>query len=134
MKRLTLYLAASLTVAGLAGAQHAPDDPLDAYVRDPAGDDLAGPVGVLQKKLTSGEAKLDFEPAHGYLVSLLKLLKVPISSQVLVFSKTSFQRELISPQTPRALYFNDAVYVGWVPKGEVIEVSEVHPQNGTNFY
>jgi hypothetical protein len=85
MKRLTFYLAASLAVAGLAQAQHAPDDPLDAHASDLAGDDLAGPVGVLQKKLASGEAKLDFEPAHGYLVSLLKLLNVPVSSQGLVF-------------------------------------------------
>jgi hypothetical protein len=134
MKRITLYLAALFMVAGMANAQHPSDEPLNGHVRDLEGGDLAGPVGELQKKLASGEVKLDFEPAHGYLVSLLKQLNVPVSSQALVFSKTSFQRDLISPQTPRALYFNDAVYVGWVPKGDVIEVSEAHPKNGANFY
>src|SRR5712691_655712 len=124
MKRFPLYLAVLLAATVPAAAQRAFDDISDRHVRDQASDTLAGPVSALQYKLASGEAKLEFEPAHGYLISLLQLLHVPVSSQGLVFSKTSFQRQLISPQTPRALYFNDNVYVGWVPKGEVIEVSE----------
>ena len=52
-------------------------------------------------------------------------LKMPVDSQGLVFSKTSFQPTKISPQTPRALYFNDDVYIGWVQNGEVIEIAAV---------
>jgi hypothetical protein len=61
-------------------------------------------------------------------------LKIPQSAQVLVFSKTSFQLQRIGPQTPRALYFNDDVYIGWVVDGEVIEVSSVDPLKGSIFY
>ncbi len=63
-------------------------------------------VERLRERLESGKAKLDFEPDHGYLKSLLRALDIPESSQVLVFSKTSLQRERISPKTPRAVYFN----------------------------
>jgi hypothetical protein len=65
---------------------------------------------------------------------LLKELNVPVSSQVLVFSKTSLQRERICPKTPRAIYFNDDVYVGFCLHGDVMELSAVDPQLGTVFY
>ncbi len=65
--------------------------------------------------------------------SLLQELDVSPSSQVLVFSKTSLQRALISPATPRAIYFNDEVYVGWVPGG-AIEVAAMDPQLGPVFH
>src|SRR5690242_17694429 len=64
------------------------------------------PVARLQQQIDRGEVKLEYDSKHGYLISVLKQLKVPVSSQMLVFSKTSFQRDLISPQSPRALYFN----------------------------
>src|SRR5262249_27414426 len=66
--------------------------------------------------------------------AILKELNVPPSSQVLVFSKTSFQRERITPKTPRALYFNDDVYVGFVLRGDVLEVAASDPKLGTAFY
>src|SRR5207247_1213252 len=55
-------------------------------------------------------------------------------SQTLVFSKTSFQRDFISPQTPRALYFNAHTYIGWVQGAPVLEVATVDPQLGAVFY
>src|SRR5262245_34732679 len=57
----------------------------------PAAGLASDPVEELQKKLNSGLAKLEFEGERGYLASLLKNLDVPISSQTLVFSKTSLQ-------------------------------------------
>ena len=65
---------------------------------------------------------------------MLKALNVPISSQVLVFSKTSFQAPRISPRMARSLYFTDDVYVGWVPGGDVLEFAAVDPQQGVMFY
>ena len=67
------------------------------------------------------------------LQRLLKELHVPVESQVLVFSKTSFQRQVINPKRPRALYFSDTAYVGWVPDG-LIEVTTIDPQLGPIFY
>ena len=92
------------------------------------------PVARLEQKLERGDATLEYRPGFGYLLSLLKLLDINADSQVLVFSKTSFQQALISPKNPRAIYFNDDVSVGAVPGGELFEVSALDPQRGVNFY
>jgi len=95
---------------------------------------LEDPVALLQRRLAEGKASLQFETNRGYLSSLLKELRVPISSQGLVFSKTSSQGEHCSPKTPRAIYFADDVYVGWVPGGPVIDLAAVDPKRGPIFY
>jgi hypothetical protein len=92
------------------------------------------PVAKLQKLLDRGGVKLTYEPAHGYLKSVLEKLEVPVSSQTLVFSKTSFQYKKISPQAPRALYFNDDVYVGQVHDGKVLEFVSFDAMQGAVFY
>lgn len=91
------------------------------------------PVAKLQARLARGEVKLPRD-SRGYLAAVLKELRIPVSSQVLVYSKTSFQRDRISPNTPRALYFNDDVYIGWVVGGPVLEISAADPQLGGTFY
>jgi hypothetical protein len=92
------------------------------------------PIAELQQRMKAGQAKLEFEKEHGYLVPLLRALKIPISSQTLVFSKTSLQSERISPKTPRAIYFNDDVYVAWVQGSGLIEVMSTDPEKGSIFY
>jgi len=92
------------------------------------------PVARLQQKIDAGQVKLSYDGQRGYLESVLKELGVSPKSQTLVFSKTSFQQRLISPQRPRALYFNDDVYVGYVQRGDVLEFSAVDPQQGAVFY
>jgi hypothetical protein len=91
-------------------------------------------VSRLEERLAAGKATLIPEKQLGYLRTLLKELDVPESSQVLVFSKTSLQRHRISPYTPRAIYFNDDVYVGYCRNGDVIELGAVDPNLGTVFY
>jgi len=91
-------------------------------------------VAKLQSLLDEGRVTLRYDAKHGYLPAVLKHLGVPVSSQMLVFSKTSFQLRQISPQTPRAVYFSDDVYVGWVQDGDVVEIASVDPQQGTIFY
>lgn len=91
-------------------------------------------VARLQRKIDSGEVKLEFDPAHGYLPSVLKNLDVPVSSQGLIFSRTSLQVDHIAPWTPRAVYFNDEVYVGWVQNGPIMEVATADPKLGGVFY
>jgi hypothetical protein len=94
----------------------------------------SGPVDELQQKIKSGAIQLKFDGDRGYLVSVLEQLKIPVSSQTLVFSKTSLQSERISPQTPRALYFNDEVYVAWIVGTPLIELMSVDPERGSLFY
>lgn len=85
-------------------------------------------------QVVSGKKKLAHEEDTGYLKSLLRELNVPVSSQMLVFSKTSLQRNRISPRTPRALYFSDDVYIGCCQDGDVLEISAVDPELGAVFY
>lgn len=92
------------------------------------------PITQLQKLIESDPKTLQFSEKHGYLDSLLTKLKIPKSSQVLVFSRTSFQRERISPKTPRALYFNDDVYLGFIPGSPIVEISTADPELGGVFY
>ena len=96
--------------------------------------DLTDPVARLQQQLERGRAHLVYEPEHGYLRSVLQLLQVPVDSQTLVFSKTSFQYPKISPEHPRALYFNDDVYVGSVHEGKAIEIVSFDSRQGAIFY
>jgi hypothetical protein len=91
------------------------------------------PVARLQAKLDRGEVVLNYGK-QGYLPDLLRELGISPSSQMLVFSKTSFQRSKISRRTPRAVYFNDDTYVGFCQQGEVIELSTTDPQQGAIFY
>ncbi len=91
-------------------------------------------VTALREKIGKGAVALKRDDDHGYLKSLLKELDIPISSQVLVFSRTSLQRSRISPKTPRALYFNDDVTVGFCQRGDVLEISATDPNLGTVFY
>jgi hypothetical protein len=97
-------------------------------------EDLSDPIAKLQQRIDAGKTKLVYEPEHGYLKSVLKELQIPIDSQTLVFSKTSFQYKKISPDHPRALYFNDDVYIGSVHEGKAIEVVSFDPMQGAIFY
>jgi hypothetical protein len=67
------------------------------------------------------------------LKQLMQRLHVPEASQVLVFSKTSKQKDLISPQTPRAIWFGDDAYLGYAMDG-LIEVTTIDPVLGAIFY
>jgi hypothetical protein len=92
-------------------------------------------VNRLDERLDKGEEKLDFQAGGlGYLPSVLKQFGINVDSQVLVFTKSSFQAPLISPERPRAIYFNDEVSIGFVQHGEVMEVSAFDPTQGVAFY
>tara|TARA_R110002111_G_scaffold256979_3_gene324705 strand:+ start:29412 stop:30746 length:1335 start_codon:yes stop_codon:yes gene_type:complete len=93
-------------------------------------------ISRFQKKLDQGQVKLEYDrdKGTGYLASVLKSLEIPVSSQMLVFSKTSLQVKHIDPQSPRALYFNDDLYVGFVQGGAELEVSASDPKLGAIFY
>jgi hypothetical protein len=134
----TLFVAAAVWLAAVGTVAGQLQHPLllrnhraIAYATTPASDPVAG----LNRRLENGSFTLkhDGGPA-GYLKSVLTALGVPVESQTLVFSKTSFQAPRINPQNPRALYFNDAVSVGWVRGGDVLEFIAQDPRQGSIFY
>jgi hypothetical protein len=90
-------------------------------------------VARLDERIRAGEVELVQDENGSYLRSLLKELDIPLSSQTLVFSKTSLQQGRISPQSPRAVYFNDDCYIGWVPGG-LIEIAVMDDKLGGVFY
>ena len=95
---------------------------------------LNDPVAKLDRRLAQGDLKLHYDARHGYLKSVLDALHISVSSQTLVFSKTSFQFPDISPSAPRALYYNDDVYVGQVHNGKFLEFVSFDPMQGAIFY
>ena len=64
---------------------------------------------------------------------VLRELGISPESQAVVFSRTSLQGGLIRPAHPRALYFSDSVYLGWIPGG-LVEAVAIDPALGPVFY
>lgn len=91
-------------------------------------------VSRLIEKIKRKEITIDYTDKRGNLVSLLEALEIPQSSQTLVFSKTSMQIQYISRRNPRAIYFNDDTYLGWVNGSSLVEISTADPKLGAAFY
>lgn len=125
---LALAIAFGMIATPVAAQLDITEPPID-YLRAKPRD----AISRLQAEIDAGRVQWAFDEHFGYLPAVLEALKIPRSSQTLVFSKTSLQVKHISPRSPRALYFNDDVYLGWVQGGQ-IEVSAVDPELGANFY
>ena len=106
------------------------DHPSIAYSTAPVSD----PVSAFNAKLESGSAALKYDEGTGYLRSVLEGLGVPVESQTLVFSQTSFQASQIRMHNPRAVYFTDSVAVGYVRGARLIEIAAQDPKQGVVFY
>ncbi len=128
---LISFSAAMVALAGLSGSYVLPlEHDAIQYTSRPVSDSVA----KLQQSISNKEIDLEFDQKTGYLPSVLKALGIAPESQVLVFSRTSFQATRIAPRMPRALYFNDRVSVGWVRGGDVLEVASLDPKQGIIFY
>jgi hypothetical protein len=125
-------LVQQLVAEDFQGSTHtvAYDDPPIAYSAQKPNDRIA----KLQARIASGEVKLKWDEQFGWLPSLLDELKVPKSSQMLVFSQTSLQRKAINPHNPRALYYGEDIYIGYIPNAPLMEVTAVDPNLGGIFY
>ena len=137
-----LALAGALA-GGLAGPAGADTDRLvvaaPRYDQEYPAIDYSGPathnrVWRMQQKLDRGELKLQWEPRFGYLRSLLQALEIDPDSQVMVFSRTSLQVDRISGTNPRAIYFNDDTYVGWIHGSNLIEFTVIDAHAGVVFF
>src|SRR5437764_9055784 len=133
MKRHSCPLRAGLAGAALAGVVAVV---LGSRLAGQASPPLSGAnsVALLEEQIQQRQVKLEYQKdGQGFLPSLLKHLDVNVDSQLLVFSKTSFHADLISPKTPRAVYFNDNVFVGFAQRGD-IELAALDPAQGIVFY
>jgi hypothetical protein len=127
-----------VAVVAAAGAQAQLDGSLISLEHSAIGyrtQPLRNPVADLQQRVTQGTTELAFDarPGIGYLPAVLRELRVPLESQLLVYSKTSLQQRLIAPQRPRAIYFNDELAVGSVQDG-LIEIAVQDAKQGAVFY
>ena len=93
------------------------------------------PVHRLAASINRGEIRLrPQQDAEAYVPELLQRLEINTNSQMLVFSKTSLQAAHISPDRPRALYFNDTAVVAYVPGATAVELVATDPRQGPIFY
>lgn len=123
------FVSLLVLLATSASAQDFEREPIEYSKRQPE-----NRVSRLIADLQTEKRSLKRDDQFGYLPSLLEALDVPRASQVLVFSKTSLQRQKIAPRTPRAIYFSDDTYVGFCQGGEVLEVSTIDNDLGAVFY
>ena len=95
--------------------------------------DAKDPVTLLMKRVQRGEVLIKEPNGKPLVERLLRELGLNKDTQVLVFSRTSLQRREVSYSNPRALYFNESVYLGWMPNGR-IEIASFDPELGPIFY
>ncbi len=106
------------------------------YGRDPVDYSGAAADDVVARLAMRGPIAIDRDriSRSGYLQQVLELLDVPVESQLLVFSKTARVQPPVGPKSPRAIYFNDDVMVGWTPTSRELEISAIDPIKGAIFY
>jgi hypothetical protein len=136
MQRIGTFILFAGLYSAAAIAQYA-----DSYVQSrdhPAIEYSKGPVtdrvAAVNRKLQDGTLQLKFNGPSGYLRSALDALNVPVESQVAVFAQNSSQGPLIGMKNPRAVYFADAVAIGFVRGGKYLEVATHDPRQGVIFY
>jgi hypothetical protein len=91
-------------------------------------------VAALSAVLAQNPNAVARDPATGYLRGVLSALGVPQESQLLVFSKTGVQSSYTSPRSPRALFFDQSVAIGYNPGAPLLEIAAHDPQQGVVFY
>ena len=97
--------------------------------------DTNDPIARVNKQLADGSLTLKFEAGNGgYLRSALAALALPVESQGLVFSQTSFQGQLVNVRNPRAVYFNDTTALGWIRGSDMLEAAALDARQGVIFY
>lgn len=137
--RVGCAIAACVAAWGLAvaGQTAVPAQPFNGLLHEhPAikysSSSIVPPAIVDANRKLEGGASYD--PKRGYLAATLEALGVPVTSQLLLFSKTGIQQSLTSPQNPRAFYFNDRVIVSHVPGASFMEVAVHDVAGGARFY
>jgi hypothetical protein len=131
-------VVAAIVATGVAATGQLTERPLARALAHPAIGYYAQPahdlVTELSRHIEEGTARVIFDERTGYLPSVLDALHVPVASQMLVMSKTGVQGLYTGPSNPRAIYFNDAVTVGYIRGAPLLELAVHDPQQGVLFY
>jgi hypothetical protein len=132
-------IAAGLLAGGTAASMgQLAERPLAGALNHPAIGYYTRPardlVSALNRAVEEGSAHLAFDEATGYLRPVLTALHVAVESQMLVMSKTGIQALYTGPANPRAIFFNDAVTVGYIRGAPLLELAVQDPEQGVLFY
>jgi hypothetical protein len=132
-------IAAGLLAGGTAASMgQLTERPLSGALNHPAIGYYTRPardlVSALNRSVQEGSARLAFDETTGYLRPVLTALHVTVESQMLVMSKTGIQALHTSPANPRAIFFNDAVTVGYIRGAPLLELAVQDPEQGVLFY
>ena len=141
-KRLGASVAAivvgALVAATAASMGQLTERPMAGALAHPAIEYYTRPthdlVAELNRHLADGDVRVNFDEGTGYLRSVLDALHVPAESQMLVMSKTGVQGLYTGPANPRAIFFNDAVTVGYIRGAPLLELAVQDPRQGVVFY
>lgn len=141
----TIYLLSQLSFCATISAEESYQTPMVNY-REPPTVDFEKKIHQYYTKNTDDSFKkvsefltqkstneLQFDSEKESLHNLLSDLNISIHSQTLVFSNTSLQLSRISQNNPRAIFFNDNLYLGYVPGG-FIEIIGIDAQIGAIPY
>ena len=140
MHRLAAAAAALVagTMAAAAATGQLTERPIAGMLKHPAIGYYTAPthdlVADLSRRIEDGTLRLDFEEGSGYLRPVLDALHLPVESQILVMSKTGVQGLYTGPSNPRAIFFNDAVTVGYIRGAPLLEFAVHDPAQGVLFY
>ncbi|HEV3140359.1 MAG TPA: hypothetical protein VGY57_07595 [Vicinamibacterales bacterium] len=135
---LAAAVAASLGAASVAAMGQLTERPLVRALTHPAIEYASRPttdaIVDLNRRIDEGTVRLTFDEGTGYLRSVLDALHLPIESQMLVMSKTGVQGLHTGPENPRAIFFDDAVTVGYIRGAPLLELAVHDPRQGVIFY
>jgi len=135
---LAAIVAATLGGATVTTMGQLTERPLTGALTNPAIEYATRPthdaVAELNRRIEAGTVALAFDERTGYLQSVLDALRVPVSSQMLVMSKTGVQGVHTGPENPRAIFFTDTVTVGYIRGAPLLEFAVHDPQQGVVFY
>lgn len=139
-----MFVAVLIATVAMAGRYHAAgrqatptpfpgvldEHPAIQYATRPTRDR----VSTLAAAVAAGTRTLQYDGRAGYLRAVLDALGVPDESQLLVFSRSGVQRAFTGPSAPRAIYFDEAVAVGFIPGAPALEIAAHDPEQGVIFY
>ena len=146
MHQLVASVAAIVAGAIVGATAEATSAPMGQLTERPLAGALAHPaigyytqpthdlVAELKRHIENETVRIAFDEGTGYLRSVLDALHVPAESQLLVMSKTGVQGLHTGPANPRAIFFNDAVTVGYIRGAPLLELAVQDPQQGILFY
>lgn len=126
------WKAGAAAIAGILAVLGAPSSTAQQSTTDAHGltptASLPGASGTnaieqLQAALEAGEIRLESSSdGRATLVGILDALGILPESQLLVFSGSSLQFDKIEQATPRSIFHNEDVAVGWVQNSSLLEI------------